>query len=221
MLQTSAEVNTWRQKIHPAILIVLAGLVFAASGAGSPAQADVVEREKSAQAVAGSFLKELGEALNEQLTKGSPSDAITVCSELALKIANRLSRENGWRVTRVGTRVRNPLIGMPDAWEQQVLAQFQERAMKGESLSEIIYCEVVSEPTGQFFRFMKPIAVQPKCLLCHGVNEQIPKAIRDALKQRYPFDQATGTKLGNCAAQSALSSRLTGQAVESCPTFVN
>lgn len=49
--------------------------------------------------------------------------------------SGRLSRERGWRVTRVGTRVRNPLLGKPDAWEQQVLAGFTERAAKGKKHS--------------------------------------------------------------------------------------
>jgi hypothetical protein len=30
-------------------------------------------------------------------------------------IASRLSRESGWQVKRVGTRVRNPLTGSPSS----------------------------------------------------------------------------------------------------------
>ena len=63
-------------------------------------------------------------------------------------------------MTRVGTRVRNPLLGMPDAWEQQVLAEFAERAGKGETFPSMTRSEVVAEPDGQYYRFMKPIALQ-------------------------------------------------------------
>ncbi|MEX2490175.1 MAG: DUF3365 domain-containing protein [Nitrospirales bacterium] len=105
--------------------------------------------------------------MNREMGKGGPLEAIN-CGELAPEIANRLSRENGWRVTRVGTRVRNPLLGMPDAWEQKILGEFAARAAKGEAFDNMAHSEVVSEPGGQYFRFMKPIAVQPKCLLCHG-----------------------------------------------------
>lgn len=43
---------------------------------------------------------------------------------------------------------------------------------------------------------MKPIMVQSKCLLCHGLSDQIPESIRITLKQRYPFDRAIGYKAG-------------------------
>ncbi len=162
----------------------------------STAQADVTEREKAAAEVAGVFLKELGEAMTREMSTGGPTEAIRVCAELAPEIAGRLSREHGWRVTRVGTRVRNPLLGMPDAWEQRVLAEFAERASKGEAFADMSRSEVVTEPGGQYFRFMKPIAVQPKCLLCHGPIDQIPEPVRSTLKQHYPFDAATGYKVG-------------------------
>jgi predicted glycoside hydrolase/deacetylase ChbG (UPF0249 family) len=129
--------------------------------------------------------------------KGGPLEAIKVYGELAPELANRLSRENGWRVTRVGTRVRNPLLGMPDAWEQNILEEFAARAAKGEALAGMSYGEVVTEPGGQYYRFMKPIAVQPKYLLCHGSPETIPETIGAVFKNNYPFDAATGYKAGD------------------------
>lgn len=157
---------------------------------------DTTEREKAASEVAMGFLKELGAAMTREMTKGGPTEAIKVCAELAPEIAGRLSREHGWRVTRVGTRVRNPLLGMPDAWEQKVLAEFEERAAKGEAFPGMAHSEVVKEPGGQYYRFMKPIALQPQCVLCHGPSDQIPEKIRDVLKQQYPFDAATDYKAG-------------------------
>lgn len=151
---------------------------------------------KAANEVAGAFLKELGGAMTREMKKGDPSHVITVCAGLAPEIANRLSRENGWRVTRVGTRVRNPLLGMPDAWEQRVLKQFAKRAKEGEKFNDMTFSEVVSEPNSQYFRFMKPIGIQPKCLLCHGESQHIPEQIRGILKEHYPFDAATGYKAG-------------------------
>jgi hypothetical protein len=160
------------------------------------ALADSADREKTASEVATTFVKELGAAMTREMSKGGPTEAIKVCAELAPEIAGRLSREHGWRVTRVGTRVRNPLLGMPDAWEQKVLAEFAERAAKGEALAGMTRSEVVTEPGGQYYRFMKPIAVQPQCLLCHGPSDQIPEEIRNVLKKQYPFDAATGYKAG-------------------------
>jgi hypothetical protein len=97
----------------------------------------------------------------------------------------------------MGTRVRNPLLGMPDAWEQHVLEKFSERAAKGEALAGMSHGEVVTEPGGQYFRFMRAIPVQPKCLLCHGPAETIPESIKTILKQQYPFDAAIGYKAGD------------------------
>jgi hypothetical protein len=154
------------------------------------------ERDKAAANVAMGFMNELGAAMTQEMTKGGPTEAIKVCAELAPEIAGRLSREHGWRVTRVGTRVRNPLLGMPDAWEQKVLAEFVELAGKGEAFAGMTRGEVVTEPGGQYYRFMKAIALQPQCVLCHGPSEQIPEEIRTVLKKQYPFDTATGYKAG-------------------------
>jgi len=127
-----------------------------------PVKADTGEREQATAKVTRAFLQELGEAMTREMTIGGPVEAIKVCAELAPEIANRLSRETGWRVTRVGTRVRNPLLGMPDVWEQNVLEEFAGRAAKGEALVDISHGAVVTEPGGQYFRFMKAISVQPK-----------------------------------------------------------
>src|SRR5512141_1749369 len=152
------------------IVRALAGSVAVLVIATSMAYADQTEREKAANEVAEAFLGELGEAVTREMTKGGPKETIKVYAELAQDIAGRLSREHGWRVTRVGTRVRNPLLGMPDAWEQKVLAEFSDRAAKGEAFADMAHYEVVSEPAGQYIRFMKPIAIQPKCLFCHGLG---------------------------------------------------
>ena len=183
-----------RNRLH--VVRALAGSVAVLVIATSMAYADQTEREQAASEVAEAFLGELGEAVTREMTKGGPRETIKVYAELAQDIAGRLSREHGWRVTRVGTRVRNPLLGMPDAWEQKVLAEFAARAAKGEAFADMTHHEVVSEPAGQYFRFMKPIAIQPKCLFCHGLSDQIPESIHSVLRMQYPFDAATGYKTG-------------------------
>jgi hypothetical protein len=179
------------------LLKALAGSAAVLMMATSVAIADQIALEQGASEVAESLLEELGEAMTREMTKGGPTEAIVVCTRLAAEVAGRLSREHGWRVTRVGTRVRDPLLGMPDAWEQRVLAEFAERAAKGKAFANMTHHEVVTEPDGQYFRFMKPIVVQSKCLFCHGSSEQIPVAIRTMLKQQYPFDRAIGYKMGD------------------------
>ena len=182
--------NRWR------LMRVLAGSVVVLMIATNIASADQPELARGASKVATTFLEELGEAMTREMTERGPVEEIIVCTKLASDLAGRLSRERGWRVTRVGTRVRNPLLGMPDAWEQRVMAGFTERAAKGKPYAGMTHFEIVTEPDGQYFRFMKPIMVQSKCLLCHGSSDQIPESIRLMLKQQYPFDRAIGYKTG-------------------------
>ena len=161
------------------------------------AQDDMAARTEAAKQVVMSFAQELGGALKAELDKGGPAQAISVCRDLAPAVANRLSLENGWKVTRVGTRVRNAMLGTPDAWEQEVLKDFQDRAAQGENYAEMARAEVVEEPGGRYFRFMKPIPVQALCLNCHGGEQDIKAEVKAALAENYPHDQATGYQLGD------------------------
>jgi len=147
-----------------------------------------------------SVTSQLAEALMAELQgamqEGGPSQAITVCRDQAPAIKTALSLERGWRVSRVGTRVRNPLLGAPDAWERGVLTSFQERHEEGEEFAEMDKLELVSEGDEAFYRYMRPIAVQSQCLACHGDREQMSEEIRHSLDERYPYDQAYGYEAG-------------------------
>jgi len=176
-------------------IVLIATITIALPGLAG-ADRGLAEREQAADAATKAFVMELGGALKRQLAAGAPAEAIEVCSDLAPRIANRLSGENGWRVTRVGTRVRNPMLGTPDAWEQQVLAQFAKRQAAGESLGPMKHAELVEEPGGSYFRYMKAIGVKSACLACHGGAGEITQPVADALAQRYPFDAAKGYRVG-------------------------
>ena len=154
-------------------------------------------REAVARKTVMGFMQDLLTALQKEMAKGGPAGAVGVCSDLAPSIAGRLSRETGWRVTRVSEKVRNPLLGMPDAWEQKVLLDFEKRAAKGEDIDKMSAAEVVNEPGGKFFRYIKAVAVKQPCLACHGTEEQIAPSVRTILKERYPHDLATGYKVGD------------------------
>jgi len=69
--------------------------------------------------------------MKAEMKSNGPVASIKACSEMDPGIAGDLSRKKGWKVTRIGTRVRNPMLGIPDVWEQKVLAEFQKRANKG------------------------------------------------------------------------------------------
>lgn len=152
--------------------------------------------EAEARAIAARFQQELGARLAAAMSAGGPVGAIDVCKLEAPAIAARLSRETGWQVKRVGTRVRSPMTGLPDAWEQERLVEFARRLTLGEAPQAVnLYAEVV-EPAGRMQRYAQAIAVQPQCLVCHGPREAQSPELRRALAADYPHDAAIGYREG-------------------------
>jgi len=159
--------------------------------------AEIQARVEAAKVVTGDFLKQLGGTMKREMKAGGPTAAMKVCRDVAPGIANDVSLEKGWKVTRVGTRVRNPMLGLPDVWEQSVLQDFDKRAAKGEKFDAMSYFEVVEEPAGKSLRYMKAIGAAPQCMVCHGSAEQIAEPVRAQLKTMYPYDRAVGYKPGD------------------------
>lgn len=187
---------TMSQTLIAAALASASALTFT-HAAASGAEADTQSRVEAARAVTGDFLKQLGGTLQKEMQAGGPTAAIKVCQQVAPSIANDISLEKGWKVTRVGTRVRNPMLGLPDAWEQRVLKDFEKRAAQGQKFETMSHYEVVEEPAGKYLRFMKAIGTAPKCLACHGSAEQIPQPIHTQLQSLYPHDRAINYKVGD------------------------
>ena len=121
-----------------------------------------------ARALASQLIQQLGAALKKELAANGPDGAVSVCRDIAPAIAGELSRKSGGRVARVSLKTRNPLLGDPDAWEQQVLAEFDRKAAAGEKIESLEYSTTIDEPLGRYFRYMKALSVQPMCLSCHG-----------------------------------------------------
>lgn len=159
--------------------------------------ADLRTRIDAAQVASGDFLKRLGGTMKRKMQAGGPLATMKVCRDVAPDIANDISLEKGWKVVRVGTRVRNPMLGSPDTWEQRVLQDFKRRAAEGEMFDAMNHSEVVEEPAGKSLRFMKAIGVAPQCIVCHGSAEQIAEPVRAQLKVLYPYDRAVGYKPGD------------------------
>lgn len=159
------------------------------------AEQNVTPYQEESRKVALDFLKTLSGELKKEIEKNGPENAVSVCKTLAPTMANQLSNQHGWRVSRVSLKVRNPLLGTPDAWEQKVLADFNQRVAKGEKPEKMEFSEVVQEPQGPVFRYMKAVGVQPVCLTCHGQKE-IPEGLKQRLSKEYPHDAATGYQAG-------------------------
>jgi hypothetical protein len=168
--------------------------VLAAICSASPAMAD--DEIESARRTAGDLSLRLGTLLKKELAENGPVGAISVCRDAAPSLAGELSRKSGGRVSRVSLKTRNPLLGQPDAWEQQILLEFERRLASGEKPEGLEKAEQVEEPAGRYFRYMKALTVQPLCLTCHGTADTIPDAVKSKLAAEYPHDNATGYSPG-------------------------
>lgn len=157
---------------------------------------DISKYQDESRAVAMPFLKQLGAVNQKAVSEGGPESAIKVCKDVAPQMASDISRQTGWKLTRVSLKVRNPLLGTPDAWEQKSLQEFEARAAKGEKPETMEVAEIVQEPAGKYFRFIKAIPVQAGCVACHGSVEQIADNVKVRLHEEYPHDKATGYNVG-------------------------
>ena len=172
-----------------AAVLSCACTIFSAYAADDSAVAE-------AKAVADNLTRQLGGALKEALQIGGPAAAIGVCRDKAPALAGELSRNTGWRVSRISLRPRNALLGTADAWEQVALADMERRLAAGESADALVRAEVVEEPQGRYLRYLKPLPTQELCLSCHGPQESISAPVKDALARLYPHDVATGFASG-------------------------
>jgi hypothetical protein len=120
--------------------------------------------------------------LMDVISSDGPGAAISVCSEEAPQIAERISREHGLAIGRTSFRLRNS-DNTPPVWARQLVA------------------DRVAEPTflaqeGKLAALL-PIRTQAPCLMCHGSEDTIPASVKEALSQHYPTDRATGFAEGD------------------------
>ena len=161
------------------------------------AQAQDDELLKQSRSLSQSMLKELGAKLQSAMADGGAINAIGVCNLQAPAIANRVSTENQVTVSRVGTRARNPVMGVPNDWQAKALAQFEAGLARGDKPADMEFSEIVVKPQGgKELHFAKPIVLQPACLACHGSPEQISPEVKLKLSELYPKDKAVNYQPG-------------------------
>lgn len=143
------------------------------------------------RAIARQFGAEMKAALEVAITEHGPVQAISVCRDLAPRIATRLTREHGATVSRTALKVRNP-ANAPRSWQADALRSLQEQHDAGAKPESIEFFEM--SPDGSA-RYLKAIVTAPLCTMCHG--ESISPDIQHAVKEHYPDDVATGFKPGD------------------------
>ncbi len=193
--------------------IVLAA-VLGAPGAHAQSLPDGVDPAlaQSTRGIASDLLNQLGAKLKGAMSTDGPIAAVSVCKEAAPAIAKDLSAKNNAQVTRVGTRVRNPKMGVPNAWQKAALADFEQRLANGEKAAELEHWSVAPGADGKpELRYAKAIAVQPLCVTCHGSKEDIPAPLAEKIRREYPDDQAVGYSVGKLRGAVVVSRPLPAQ----------
>ncbi len=177
-----------------ALLAICCAVPALADDAAAGMDAGMAQATRS---IASDLMTELGQKLKGAMANDGPVAAVSVCKEAAPAIAKRLSAQHGAQVTRVGTRVRNPTMGVPNGWQKDALAEFEARMDKGDKPADLEYWKVVENSDGKReLRYAKAIVTQPLCLTCHGKSEDIPAPLMDKIRAEYPDDQATGYSVG-------------------------
>ena len=176
------------------LLFIVTGIAGAQSAPPSTIDASLVQ---STRGIAGELLGQLGQKLKAAMSTDGPVAAVSVCKESAPAIARQLSIANDAKVTRVGTRVRNQNMGVPNAWQKEALTQFEARLSQAEKAVDIEFWQVADNGHGKSeLRYAKAIAIQPQCLSCHGSAQDIAAPLSEKLRIEYPNDQATGYSVG-------------------------
>lgn len=157
----------------------------AAAAARSAAQ---VRAEGAADALTETMKATLMDAM-----KQGPAAAVAACADQAQGAAALALAGRRARAGRATTRLRNPNNRPPD-WVVPWLEEHGDGALE-DAVPAVHIAEL--EPGAFTARIIRPLAVQPLCLSCHGEPDAIPAEIAVILAERYPRDQATGYSAGD------------------------
>lgn len=172
------------------------GLVAALCLVATPLPAASDEALEAAQEADTIFSQALRQTLQAALVDGGPIAAIDVCRREAPRIAEEVMQRYGVRLGRVALpgRNRNPAQAA-EGWQLEALRGFQAAADAGERVDAQRVVLRDGLPEGTALRLIRAIATEPGCLACHGPT--ITPELTEAIRQRYPGDQATGFEVGD------------------------
>lgn len=174
------------------------GIAFLVMGVGVFASDEDVRNRhlEESRKAATAIVTQIRAEMTREMERTGPIRSIMVCKYSAPEITSGISRQTGMRVSRVSLRPRNRALGEPDPWEQQALLDFERRVAKGEKAEGLEAFEVVTEPTGRFFRYMKAVPMGQPCLACHGPLASMSEGVKAQLAAEYPHDRAVNYELG-------------------------
>lgn len=149
------------------------------------AAADPVGRADAAmKALQGALLNRL----REEMTRGGPPAAISVCRDEAQAITARIAKEQGIAIGRTSDRLRNPANAAP-AWARDTVVSGAGK--RAADLQQVVV------DLGDTVGVLRPIGTVDACTSCHGTPSSIGPEVRDLLVKAYPGDRATGFAPGD------------------------
>lgn len=166
-------------------LTLVTSLTAAGLGCRAP---DPTPAYARADAAATRLATTLRERLQAAMRAGGPVAAVAVCTSDAPAIASRITAETGVRVGRASLRMRSA-ANTPPPWVAAWLRAQGERPAEG-----AVGARSVGDGAA---RVIRPIAVEPVCVMCHGDPAVMAPALRDAIAAAYPGDRATGYRPGD------------------------
>jgi hypothetical protein len=141
----------------------------------------------------GALMRTLVGQLTGAIEEGGAAYAMDFCSLEAVSLTRMVQAdlEGNLSLKRTSFRYRNP-DNAPDRAEEEALRYFEEAVRGGGAPSS--YVQRASDAD---YRYYQPLFVGDFCLQCHGDPELMASEVRQALRDRYPGDLATGYRAGD------------------------
>lgn len=152
---------------------------------------------QDARGYATQLLQEAARVRNYEISLVGHADTIYLCSMTAAGISSEISCDNNILIRRVSPDPRNIGNSSLDSWEQKAFAQLHKQHRHTDGFVDHEFYEVVSEPMGNYYRYMRSIKMTAECLPCHGAEGKMEQDVLAALNKHYPYDGARDYEIGS------------------------
>ncbi len=153
-----------------------------------PVPPPLADKVKAAEGAMTTLQQRLFLRLSEELARGGPASAVTVCRDEAQALTAEVAREQGLEVGRTSHKLRNPK-NAPRPWVAPYVA-----AAEGKQAAEV---KPVVVDLGDRVGVLKPIPMGALCVQCHGAADALSPDVARGLKASYPRDAAVGFAPGD------------------------
>lgn len=150
------------------------------------------EAAEEAEAAATALTGALKSTLMGAMSEGGPEAAMSACADQAQGTAALALAGKRARAGRTSAKLRSPANKAPE-WVVPWLEEHGSGSLE-DAKEETSFVEADGQVTA---RIIRPIGVQPPCLVCHGDPASIAPEVATILAERYPDDAAVGYAVGD------------------------